>query len=55
MEGIVAARQPESQLAQDILPQRLDGGVLRLTMNRPAQRNTLSEALIAALREAGSW
>ena len=52
MEGIVAARQPESQLAQDILPQRLDGGILRLTMNRPAQRNALSEALIAALQEA---
>lgn len=52
MEGIVAAKQPQSQLAQDILPQRLDGGVLRLTMNRPAQRNALSEALIAALQEA---
>lgn len=51
MEGI-AAKKPDGRLANEILSVRIDGGVLRLTMNRPAQRNALSEGLIAALQEA---
>lgn len=38
--------------APEVLLRRLDGGILRLTMNRPSQRNALSEALIAALQTA---
>jgi enoyl-CoA hydratase/carnithine racemase len=35
-----------------VLVEALDGGVLRLTMNRPAARNALSMALMEALRRA---
>lgn len=38
--------------AVDVVLRRQEGGILRLTMNRPAQRNALSEALIAALHGA---
>ena len=34
---------------QDILDIQQDGGVLRLTMNRPERLNTMNEPLIAAL------
>ncbi len=33
----------------DIVARRLDRGVLRLTLNSPANRNTLSEAMMVAL------
>jgi enoyl-CoA hydratase/carnithine racemase len=36
----------------DILLERRDGPVLRLTLNRPAQRNALSLDLITALKAA---
>jgi enoyl-CoA hydratase/carnithine racemase len=38
--------------ASDIVLKHQQDGILRLTMNRPAQRNALSEALIAALHGA---
>lgn len=41
-----------ADLATDVVLKAQDGGVLRLTMNRPAQRNALSEALIAGLHAA---
>lgn len=41
-----------ADLATDVVLKAQDDGVLRLTMNRPAQRNALSEALIAGLHAA---
>ncbi len=41
----------DSQIEQPYLLERLDAGVLHLTLNRPAKYNVLSEAMIAALRE----
>ena len=41
-----------ADLASDVVLKHQDGGILRLTMNRPAQRNALSEALIAGLHAA---
>lgn len=38
--------------ASEVLVSRREDGILRLTMNRPSQRNALSEALIAALQTA---
>lgn len=35
-----------------VLLQELDGGVLRLTLNRPEKRNALSPELVKALRDA---
>jgi enoyl-CoA hydratase/carnithine racemase len=40
-----------AETASEVLLQGRHGGILRLTMNRPAQRNALSEALIAALHK----
>jgi len=37
---------------EPVLLEALDRGVLRLTLNRPAQRNALSVGLMAALAEA---
>ena len=50
MDG-AAARAVESGNAPLLLEER-DAGVLRLAMNRPAQRNALSIALMSALQEA---
>ena len=36
----------------DLLPRDLASGILRLTLNDPATRNSLSEAMLAALRAA---
>jgi enoyl-CoA hydratase/carnithine racemase len=41
-----------AEIAPDILLREQQNGILRLTMNRPAQRNPLSEAMIAALHGA---
>jgi enoyl-CoA hydratase/carnithine racemase len=41
-----------ADVAPDILSKEQQDGILRLTMNRPAQRNPLSEAMIAALHGA---
>lgn len=41
-----------ADIAPDILLTHRESGILRLTMNRPAQRNALSEALLAALMSA---
>ncbi len=49
MTTITAAR---AEAAVDLVLRHQEGGILRLTMNRPAQRNALSEALIAALHGA---
>ncbi len=38
--------------ALQVLLSHVDGGVLRLTLNRPRQRNPLSQAMLAALTEA---
>lgn len=38
--------------ASDVVIKHQDGPIMRLTMNRPAQRNALSEGLMAALHEA---
>jgi enoyl-CoA hydratase/carnithine racemase len=39
-------------LAEPLVLARKDGGILRLTMNRPTARNALSEALMGALQGA---
>ena len=41
-----------ADLAADVVLKDQDGGILRLTLNRPDQRNALSEALIGALHSA---
>jgi enoyl-CoA hydratase/carnithine racemase len=41
-----------AEIAPDILLREHEDGILRLTMNRPAQRNPLSEAMLAALHGA---
>jgi enoyl-CoA hydratase/carnithine racemase len=48
MSSIAAA----ADLSSDVLLRRQDDGIVRLTMNRPARRNALSEALLAALQSA---
>lgn len=45
-EGAVA------QVAEDVLLEEMRGHVLLLTLNRPRQRNSLSEALIVSLQAA---
>jgi enoyl-CoA hydratase/carnithine racemase len=49
-----AATRPAAQPGNDepVLLEALDGGVLLLTMNRPAARNALSMALMRELRRA---
>ena len=47
--GAVSARQVEDA---PILLSELDAGVLRLTLNNPARRNSLSEGMMTALKEA---
>ncbi len=49
-----AAMRPATQKGSDepVLLEALERGVLLLTMNRPAARNALSMALMAALRQA---
>ncbi len=47
-----AANLTSAPDAGDIVARRLDRGVLRLTLNSPANRNTLSEAMMAALQAA---
>jgi enoyl-CoA hydratase/carnithine racemase len=49
-----AATRPAGQKANEelLLSEALEGGVLRLTLNRPAARNALSLALMSALRRA---
>ncbi len=44
--------RPASQPSPAILLEERSGAVARLTLNRPAQRNSLSEELIAALQAA---
>ncbi|QPC44981.1 enoyl-CoA hydratase [Kaustia mangrovi] len=45
--------QAETRAADEpVLLQEHEGGILRLTLNRPAARNGLSEALISALHDA---
>ncbi len=46
------AAVPQSQADSAIVEVQRSGGVVTLTMNRPAQYNALSEAMIAALDEA---
>lgn len=46
------APQPSSQLDPLLLEQRSADGVVTLTLNRPAQFNTLSEEMLAALAGA---
>src|SRR5579862_1163832 len=48
MSGVAAAMPND----EAVLRRELSGGVLRLTLNRPAARNALSVALMAELREA---
>ncbi|MGD9616384.1 MAG: enoyl-CoA hydratase [Alphaproteobacteria bacterium] len=48
--AIGSATRPDNE--EPLLRETLDGGVLRLTMNRPAARNALSIALMEALRRA---
>jgi enoyl-CoA hydratase/carnithine racemase len=47
----VGKQQIESPPMQDILDIQQDGGVLRLTMNRPERLNALNPTLATALRE----
>src|SRR6266850_2316472 len=47
MEGAMSAAENEP-----VLLEALDGGVLRLTLNRPAARNALSVGLMSALGDA---
>ncbi len=42
--------QPKPQADDPHVLTRLDDGVLRLTLNRPAQRNPLSTAMMASLQ-----
>jgi enoyl-CoA hydratase/carnithine racemase len=51
MDGTAAARAVTGDNAPVLIEERADG-VLRLVMNRPAQRNALSVALMSALQEA---
>ena len=47
-----AASQINDVTDEPVLLRDLNAGVLRLTMNRPRQRNPLGEAMLAALQEA---
>ena len=47
--GAVSNRQISDE---PILARRIEAGVLRLTLNNPARRNSLSEAMMASLQEA---
>ncbi len=49
-----AAAQPDSTAAasQPILVSHRDNGILRLTLNNPARRNALSQAMMQALQDA---
>src|SRR5437588_4456685 len=51
MDGTAAATAVRSENTPVLLEERTEG-VLRLVMNRPAQRNALSVALMSALQEA---
>jgi enoyl-CoA hydratase/carnithine racemase len=44
--------QPRPQAAEALVFHRLDRGVLTLTLNRPAQRNALSKAMMTDLERA---
>src|SRR5205085_3802051 len=51
MDGAAAATAVRSENTPVLLEERTEG-VLRLVMNRPAQRNALSVALMSALQDA---
>src|SRR6266404_340445 len=51
MDGTTAATAVRSENTPVLLEERIEG-VLRLVMNRPAQRNALSVALMSALQES---
>ena len=51
MDGTAAATAVRSENTPVLLEERTEG-VLRLVMNRPAQRNALSVALMSALQDA---
>src|SRR5438874_11479606 len=51
MDGTTAATAVKSENTPVLLEERTEG-VLRLVMNRPAQRNALSVALMSALQES---
>src|SRR5947208_11132574 len=51
MDGTAAATAVRSENTPVLLEERTEG-VLRLVMNRPAQRNALSVALMSALQES---
>ncbi|MFN7346741.1 MAG: enoyl-CoA hydratase/isomerase family protein, partial [Betaproteobacteria bacterium] len=46
------APQSAQQLEPLLIEERSAGGVVRLTLNRPAQFNSLSEEMLAALQDA---
>src|SRR5258708_12900903 len=48
--GAAMTAQPKPQADDPHVLTRLDDGVLRLTLNRPAQRNPLSTAMMASLQ-----
>ncbi|MCH7478358.1 MAG: enoyl-CoA hydratase, partial [SAR324 cluster bacterium] len=51
MTAIPTDPTPDSAQPEPVLSERLDG-VLRLTLNRPEKRNTLSVEMLTALKGA---
>ena len=42
---------PDSSAAEDLVLQEMENGVATLTLNRPRQFNSLSEAMLTSLQE----